>query len=53
MPNAETEPLFNAAARAGIAFCLGYAELCVENGRFRHKVRRSRDKKQCQREQLR
>ena len=32
MPNAETEPLFNAAARAGIAFCLGYAELCVENG---------------------
>ena len=27
MPNADTEPLFDAAARAGIAFYLGYAEL--------------------------
>jgi predicted amidohydrolase len=31
MPNADTEPLFDAAARAGIAFYLGYAELINNN----------------------
>ena len=31
MPNADTEPLFDAAARAGIAFYLGYAELISQN----------------------
>ena len=31
MPNADTEPLFDAAARAGIAFYLGYAELISDN----------------------
>ena len=31
MPNADTEPLFDAAARAGIAFYLGYAELSSHN----------------------
>ena len=31
MPNADTEPLFDAAARAGIAFYLGYAELISHN----------------------
>ena len=31
MPNADTEPLFDAAARAGIAFYLGYAELIRHN----------------------
>jgi len=31
MPNADTEPLFDAAARAGIAFYLGYAELFSHN----------------------
>ena len=31
MPNADTEPLFDAAARAGIAFYLGYAELINHN----------------------
>ena len=31
MPNAATEPLFDAAARAGIAFYLGYAELISHN----------------------
>ena len=31
MPNADTEPLFAAAARAGIAFYLGYAELISHN----------------------
>ena len=31
MPNADTEPLFDAAARAGIAFYLGYAELIGDN----------------------
>jgi predicted amidohydrolase len=32
MPNQATQPLFDAAARMGIGFCLGYAELCMENG---------------------
>ena len=32
MPNQATQPLFDAAARMGIGFYLGYAELCVENG---------------------
>ena len=31
MPNADTEPLFDAAARAGIAFYLGYAEIINNN----------------------
>ena len=31
MPNADTEPLFDAAARVGIAFYLGYAELISHN----------------------
>ena len=31
MPNADTEPLFDAAARAGIAFYLGYPELINNN----------------------
>ena len=35
MPNAATAPLFEAAARLGIAFYLGYAELAVEQGRRR------------------
>ncbi|GIT54564.1 MAG: hypothetical protein Ct9H300mP16_17240 [Pseudomonadota bacterium] len=29
MPNADTEPLFDAAARAGIAFYLGYAKFKI------------------------
>lgn len=32
MPSAETRPLFDEAARLGIGFCLGYAELASENG---------------------
>jgi len=35
MPNADTEPLFDAAARAGIAFYLGYAELISHNDTIR------------------
>ena len=35
MPNADTEPLFDAAARAGIAFYLGYAELIYDNDTIR------------------
>ena len=35
MPNAATAPLFEAAAKHGIAFCLGYAELALEHGRKR------------------
>ncbi len=32
MPGPETRPLFEEAARLGIGFYLGYAELCVEDG---------------------
>ena len=32
MPNPATQPLFDTAARLGIGFYLGYAELAVENG---------------------
>jgi N-carbamoyl-D-amino-acid hydrolase len=35
MPGPQTRPLFNEAARLGIAFHLGYAELAVEDGRRR------------------
>jgi N-carbamoyl-D-amino-acid hydrolase len=35
IPSAETRPLFDEAARLGIAFCLGYAELVEEAGRTR------------------
>lgn len=35
MPSAATRPLFDEAARLGIGFCLGYAELVVEGGRKR------------------
>ncbi|MEZ5660840.1 MAG: N-carbamoyl-D-amino-acid hydrolase [Burkholderiaceae bacterium] len=35
MPGPETRPLFDAAARLGIGFYLGYAELCEEDGRLR------------------
>ena len=35
MPNADTEPLFDAATRAGIAFYLGYAELIYDNDTIR------------------
>jgi predicted amidohydrolase len=33
MPGPETQPLFDEAKRLGIGFCLGYAELAVENGK--------------------
>lgn len=36
MPGPETRPLFDAAARLGIGFYLGYAELAVQDGRTRH-----------------
>jgi predicted amidohydrolase len=35
MPGPETRPLFDAAARLGIGFYLGYAELVNEGGRMR------------------
>jgi len=35
MPNADTRALFECAATLGIAFCLGYAERIVEDGRVR------------------
>jgi N-carbamoyl-D-amino-acid hydrolase len=36
MPGPETRPLFETAAKLGIGFCLGYAELVHEDGRTRH-----------------
>jgi len=36
MPGPETRPLFDEAARLGMAFCLGYAELIREGGALRH-----------------
>jgi len=36
MPGPETRPLFETAAKLGIGFCLGYAELTEEAGRIRH-----------------
>jgi len=36
MPGPETRPLFEEAARLGVGFCLGYAELIEEGGRTRH-----------------
>jgi predicted amidohydrolase len=36
MPGPETRPLFDEAARLGIGFYLGYAELTEEEGRTRH-----------------
>ncbi len=36
MPGPETRPLFETAAKLGIGFCLGYAELTHEDGRTRH-----------------
>ncbi|HWA46318.1 MAG TPA: N-carbamoyl-D-amino-acid hydrolase [Hypericibacter adhaerens] len=35
MPGPETRPLFEEAARRGIGFSLGFAELVIENGRKR------------------
>jgi predicted amidohydrolase len=35
MPGPQTQPLFDEAARLGIGFCLGYAELVEEGGRKR------------------
>ena len=32
MPGQETRPLFDLARELGIGFCLGYAELTIENG---------------------
>ena len=34
MPSPVTQPLFDAAARLGVGFCLGYAELTPEGERF-------------------
>jgi len=35
MPGPATQPLFGEAARLGIGFCLGFAELAVEDGKQR------------------
>ncbi len=36
MPNAATQPLFDAAKALGVGFYLGYAELAVQAGKTRH-----------------
>ena len=37
MPGEETKPLFDAAAEAGIGFCLGYAELHTDDAGVTHR----------------
>ncbi|NBS29629.1 MAG: N-carbamoyl-D-amino-acid hydrolase, partial [Actinobacteria bacterium] len=34
MPNADVQPLFDEAARLGVGFCLGYAELTPDGHRY-------------------
>lgn len=34
MPGADTQPLFDEAARLGVGFCLGYAELTADGERY-------------------
>lgn len=36
MPSQDTQQLFDEARKLGIGFCLGYAELCEQEGRSRH-----------------
>jgi predicted amidohydrolase len=36
MPGPETQKLFDAAAKLQVGFCLGYAEMVVEDGQTRH-----------------
>ncbi|MEO8133536.1 MAG: N-carbamoyl-D-amino-acid hydrolase [Betaproteobacteria bacterium] len=36
MPNAATQPLFDLARELGIGFYLGFAELAIEDGSYRH-----------------
>jgi len=43
MPGPETQPLFDAAARRGIGFSLGYAELTPEGRRFNTTILVERD----------
>jgi predicted amidohydrolase len=46
MPSKDTQPLFDAARQLGVGFCLGYAELEVQNGvtrRFNSSILIERD----------
>ncbi len=43
MPGPETKPLFDEAARLGIGFCLGYAELTQEGHHYNTQVMVERD----------
>jgi hypothetical protein len=43
MPGPETQPLFDEAARLGVGFCLGYAELTPDGHRFNSQILVERD----------
>ena len=43
MPSVETQPLFDAAKKLGIGFCLGYAELTSDGHRFNTQILVERD----------
>ena len=43
MPRAETKPLFDEAARLGVGFCLGFAELTPDGHRYNTQVLVERD----------
>jgi predicted amidohydrolase len=43
MPNPETRPLFDEAARLGVGFCLGYAELTDDGHRYNTQILVERD----------
>jgi len=43
MPGPETQPLFDEARRLGVGFCLGYAELTPEGGRYNTQILVERD----------
>lgn len=43
MPGPETQPLFDEAARLGIGFCLGYAELTDDGHRYNTQILVERD----------
>ncbi len=43
LPGPDTEPLFDEAARLGVGFCLGYAELTTDGHRYNSQILVERD----------
>ena len=38
MPSVDTKPLFDEAARLGVGFCLGFAELTADGHRYNTQI---------------